>query len=230
MNQPCTHKTSFSKHRNAFIGLLAGIVVAGVSLTSTVRADNPAPAPAPAAGPTKVAVVDLRKAYVKMQETVASNSQITGMQGELETKVKVHKIELEDAQKAIANVKPGSPEHTKMMEDLDQKGLQFDVEEKQMQLKMIHQRARQMKQALDEITAAATAIAKQKGFDIVLVNNSTELPDNIADMGNQDQLVNLIFARNFLYVSPSNDITDLVIAKVDADFKAGAPATTPPTH
>jgi Skp family chaperone for outer membrane proteins len=225
MNQSLANRPRTSTHRRAFIGLLAGLFVAGsVAFSGAARAADGTPAPA-APTPTKIAVVDLRKAYVAMAATKSSNDSIKGMQGELETMAKFHKDQLEEAQKAMSQVKPGSVQHQTMQEDLDKKALQFEMDEKSLQLRMVHQRGRQMKQALDEITAAATDMATKMGYDMVLVNNSTELPDNIGDMGNQDQLVNLIFARNFLYVSPKNDITDAVVAKLDAQFKGGA---TPP--
>jgi len=61
-----------------------------------------------------------------------------------------------------------------------------------------------------------------------MVNNGQDLPDTVGDMANQQQLESLIFNRSFLYVSPKVDITDDVVAAVDA--AAAKPATPAPGH
>ena len=162
-----------------------------------------------------------------MAETKASNEQIKGMQDELEVKSKSDKRILQDLQDQMTQaVKADSAKHLDLMQQFDSKSLQFDMEEKQIQIKMARQRGRQMKHAYDEISASVADMAKKRGYDLVMVNNSTELPENVGDMSNQDQLVNLIFGRSFLYVSPKVDITDDVVAAVDAAAKS-APAAAP---
>ena len=66
----------------------------------------------------------------------------------------------------MVNVKAGSLQHQTMQEALEKKALQFELDEKSLQLRMVHQRGRQLKQALDEITAAATDMATKLGYDM----------------------------------------------------------------
>jgi Skp family chaperone for outer membrane proteins len=202
--------------RFAILGLLAGLVAPAFAAPAQAQ-------PAPAAAPSHIAVVDLRAAYQKLAETKASNEQLKGMQDELEVTQRSHKRTLEDLQASLGQLKDSS-KREETMDEIYQKGLQFDMEEKGKQIKMARQRGHQLKHAFDSISAAVADYAKKHNIDAVLVNSSIDLPDNIGDMSNQDQLVNLIFNRSFLYVSPSLDITEAVVAAADAAAKT-APMT-----
>jgi Skp family chaperone for outer membrane proteins len=208
MNQP----------RIAVLGMLASVLVAATALTPTARADTPAPA----AQPTKIGVIDLVSAYKKLDETESNNTQLKGMRDELTTMTKSHQAQLEDYQNKMSHVAPGSDQHTKMMDEFDKMGLQFKMEETAQQARMVRQQGRQMAQAFAKIQTAVTSVAKSRGLDIVLVKNGQELPENVGDISNQETLQNLIFNRSILYVSPNVDITDTVVASVNAADKAPA--------
>jgi len=92
-------------------------------------------------------------------------------------------------------------------------------------------RARQLKETYNEIKTAVADIAKKKGIDIVLVNNGNDLPDN-AEERKPDDIANMIFTRQVLYVSDNADITAQVLATLDANFAKPAmpPAPAAPGH
>jgi Skp family chaperone for outer membrane proteins len=212
---------SARKIRIAAIGLFAGLVVTAAAFTPLTRAAGPAPA-APAAAmapaaPTKVAVIDLRKAYISLKETKATEDTLKGLAGELETKKKSHKDQLDEMQKDISNTaKPGTEQHDKLMNDFDKKTMEFQGAEQDLQIRMVRLRGRQMARAFGAIQAKVAEIAKAKGYDIVLVNQSSELPDTLADLPNLETMQNAIFSRNMIYVAPGSDITEEVIASLDA--------------
>lgn len=199
--------------RVAILGLVATIFAAA-SFTNTAQADT-----SPAA-PSKVAVVNLKLVYTSMQETKATQDRLKGLNDELQTMQTSHKDELNAIQAKMGNsVKADSTAHDDMMADFDKKSLQFAMDEKAMQVRMVREQNHQLKQAFDEISAAVSDIAKKKGLDLVLVNSSTDLPPNGGDIANSETLANLIFNRSILYVSDKVDISPDVIASLDASFK-----------
>ncbi len=208
--------------RLASLGFLAGLLaVCAFSPIAGAQA-----APAAASTGTRIAVVNLQDVYRKMQETVDSNTQISGMKGQLDTLQQSDKLQLTALQDKINNsTKAGTPEREKATDDLDQKNLEFQIGEQKLKIQMVRMQGRQLKAAFDEIQKVVTDLAKQKGYDLVLVNNSADVPEAAGDL-DPEQLARLIFSRSTLYVSDKVDITAQVITQLDYNFKhpAVAPA------
>jgi Skp family chaperone for outer membrane proteins len=76
-----------------------------------------------------------------------------------------------------------------------------------------------MKTLFDKIQTAVAKIAEQKGLDLVLAEAHPQLPDDL-DQINVDQLRAVINSRNILYSNSKVDISDEVIALLDAEYKA----------
>jgi Skp family chaperone for outer membrane proteins len=74
----------------------------------------------------------------------------------------------------------------------------------------------------DKVTAAVAEVATQKGYDLVLADSREEIPDDI-DRVTGEQLQALIHTRNVLFASAQTDITQDVIASMDAKYKALRP-------
>jgi Skp family chaperone for outer membrane proteins len=91
------------------------------------------------------------------------------------------------------------------------------------QVKMVRAQNHQIVEAYKAIQATVADIAKKRGFDLVLVNNDAEVPDNAGDIANQETVANLVFGRNVLYTSEKINITAEVVTAVDAGL------STPPT-
>jgi Skp family chaperone for outer membrane proteins len=202
MNQP----------RLVVIGLLAALVAAS-GFASTANAQ--------AAGP-KIAVINLRQVYTTIQETQDAQHTLQGMQDSLDLKTQQDKRDLTNLQADIEKkFKPGTPQHEEAMADFDAKSLAFQQDEQAQKVKMVRQQAKQMFQAYGEISKVVADLAKSKGTEIVLVTVGQDLPPNAMDIANPETLGNLIFGRNVIYVADKIDISADVIAKLDADYKAG---------
>ena len=77
-----------------------------------------------------------------------------------------------------------------------------------------------MKNLFDKIVAATTAVAQQKGLDLVLADQRPDLPENLGQIS-VDQLRAILNGRNVLFSSEKVDVTQAVIAELDAKYKAG---------
>ena len=140
---------------------------------------------------------------------------------------------LQDLEAARNLLKPDSQQFADANKQLLQAAIEFETWGKLTQNDVQRNQKQQMRQLFDKITAAAGEVAEQKGYDVVIADQRPEL-GNI-DQLNVNQLRDLINQRNVLYANPSIDITNDVIAALDAQHKAAgggtgaAPAPAPTT-
>jgi Skp family chaperone for outer membrane proteins len=203
------------QRRNAMFGLVLGLA-AMMAVTPVTHAQG-------APSGTKVAVVNLREAYSKLAGTKELQSHLGKMQSDLEAMQNSHKAQIEDFQHQINNVKVNSQQHSDMMDKLDDMQLDFKRQETLQQVKMVRAQNHQIVAAYKAIQGTVADLAKKRGFDLVLVNTDTDVPDNAGDIANQETVANLIFGRNVLFASDKINITADVITAVDAGSGA-APA------
>jgi Skp family chaperone for outer membrane proteins len=102
--------------------------------------------------------------------------------------------------------------------------IQFDTWGKITRAQLEGMHKQQMKLLFDRIVAASADVAKQKGFDLVVTEQRLDVPENLAQI-TVDQLKAILMSRNTLYVNPKIDVTNDVIAALDAKYKASGPAT-----
>jgi Skp family chaperone for outer membrane proteins len=92
-----------------------------------------------------------------------------------------------------------------------------------------------MKALFDKIVNATSKVAQQKGIDLVFADQRPDLPDNLGNIS-VDQLRAILNGRNVLFANNKVDISQDVVAVLDAEYKASggsgsaapAPPATPP--
>jgi Skp family chaperone for outer membrane proteins len=72
-----------------------------------------------------------------------------------------------------------------------------------------------------KIQAAIAEVAKGKGVDLVLADVAGDLPENVDNI-NKQQFTQFLGQKNVWYTSDAADLTNDVLAKLDADFKTAA--------
>jgi hypothetical protein len=163
-----------------------------------------AEAQSPAA--SHIGVIDLRLAYSNLEETLDTENQLTELQGQID--------KLSESGKSGAKA--------------DSSGAAQTVQQQQMlRVKMARTQARQLTRGYEQIHAAVTAVAKERGFDVVMVAGSPELTYG-AEMNEPQTLAGLIFEHNVLYVSDEIDITAEVIGRVNKGYKSPGDSTPRP--
>jgi Skp family chaperone for outer membrane proteins len=83
----------------------------------------------------------------------------------------------------------------------------------------------QLRTIFDKITAAVSEVASQKGFDLIVSDQRPPIPESL-DQLDINQLRELINRRTVLYSAPKADISEDVIALLNARYVA-APAPAP---
>jgi len=87
----------------------------------------------------------------------------------------------------------------------------------------------QTRRLFEKIEQAVSEVARQRGYDLVLTDRRPELPEDM-DRLSMEQLLSAIQARTVLYAGEKADISNDVLALLDARYRAGAkvqPAPAP---
>jgi Skp family chaperone for outer membrane proteins len=174
--------------------------------------------PAVSACAQTFAVVNPAKVFNEMQETKDLKQKMEADRKVLEDDEKKKAQDVEEARKARALFNEGTPEFSAKNQEFLKKALDLRVWQELTRAELGRQQKQQMKSLFEKIEAAATEVAKAKNIDLVIVEQRADFPPDL-DQINVDQLRALINQRSVLYKSDKVDITNDVIAKVDANYK-----------
>lgn len=176
-----------------------------------------------AAGDVRIAVANPSRIFQAMRETQdlkeTMKQDLVRLKGEEEErKAKVVKL-----QGQRNELKPETPQWDDANDALLKAAIDLDTWGKTSKARAERNQKRQMKHLFEQIEAAVTEVAERDGFDLVVADQRPELPQNLDEV-NFDQLRGLINSRNVLYASAKADISDRVIALLDAKYKGAAAA------
>jgi Skp family chaperone for outer membrane proteins len=206
----------------AFAGLLS--VAAAVTLPAIVRAQAGGGTPA-APGGLRVGTVEMVRVFNDMQETKDLRQRAEAERARLMATQKEKQDELQTMSQSRAQFKPDHPQY----EEINRKLLRASVEFKNWgefaQMDFERNQKRLMKARFEKIQAAVAEVAQRDGIDLVLSKSQPEIPDDL-DRVKAEELNAIMRQRDVLYTSPRTDITDQVLALLDAKYKAAGGANT----
>ncbi len=171
-------------------------------------------------------MVNTGKAFNEMQETKDLKQKLEAERVDFEGKREQQQKKLTDLRSQRDLLKPESPQYADLDKQYAQAAIEADVWSHVTQAQVQRMQKQEMRSLFDKIVTASEQVAKQKGYDIVIADQRRELPDNL-DQLSMDQVQAAINIRNVLYASPNVDITEDVVAVLDAQYKAGSGTTTP---
>lgn len=168
----------------------------------------------------KIATVNAAKVFNEIQETKDLKSKMENDQKNLQASDLERKTKLKDMQNARDALKPDAPQFEKSNQDLMQAAVDYEVWQRVQGANIQRMQKQQMLSIFNKITTAVSQVATQKGLDLVIAEQRPEVPDNL-DQLNVDQVRLLINQRNVLYSTPNVDVSNDVIAAMDAAYKSG---------
>jgi Skp family chaperone for outer membrane proteins len=173
-----------------------------------------------AAQDTKVGVANLSRIIQSMQEAQDKNKTKADELRRLDEEQKAKAQALENLKKERENFKKGSPEYNERSEQLLQKSIEFQSWNELKKVDLGRRQKDEIKAFYDKINAAIQQIATEKKMDLVIADFSVEIPNDL-DAVNPDQLQQLIRQKQVLYTAKGVDISDDVINRLNAQYKAG---------
>ena len=194
------------------------ILTAGIALAIGTAAAN--------AQDAKIAVCNPARVFGDMQETKDLKQKLENDRKTIEGEVQQRQQKVKDLQAARDLLKPDSAQYQDADQKFMQEAIQFDTWSKITQAQLQGRQKAQMKALFDKIVAATSEVAQQKGLDLVLADQRPDLPENLAAI-NVDQLRAILNGRNVLFSTDKVDITQAVVAALDAKYKASGAAPAP---
>ncbi len=173
-----------------------------------------------ASAQAKLGVVNTARIFNEMQETKALQTKLQSDRDGLADTERQKRGQLQALKESRDQLKPDSPQYQQRNEELVKASVEFEVWGRMMQLNVQRQQKQQIARLFDKIQTAVTEVAKNKGLDLVVAEQATEMPADM-DQINVDQLKALINQRNILYAAEGLDISNEVITSLDATYKGG---------
>lgn len=202
--------------------LFAGRCIAFVATAALVAPLAFAPvAGAQTAAPTKVGVANTARILNELQETRDLNQKIQNDLKTLEAERITREQKVKDLQTVRDALKPDSPQFAEKNKEWLQSRIEYEIWIQMQRANLEREQKVKMTGLFNKITQTVAEVATQRGVDIVIAEQRTDIPDNL-DAINPDQLKAVIGQRNILFVSPTVDITNDVITSMDAKYKAGS--------
>ncbi len=169
----------------------------------------------------KIATVNPAKVFNEMQETKDLKQKMESDRQAIQAEGKRRAEELEEAKKARAMLIEGSEDFNKKNQDMIKKAVELQVWQELIKADLARAQKSQMKNLFEKIEQATKEVAEAKKLDLVIVEQKIELPTdpNTMEQINVDQLRGLINQRSVLYSNGKFDITNDVLANVDAKYK-----------
>jgi Skp family chaperone for outer membrane proteins len=175
-----------------------------------------------AAGQEKIRTVNPGKVFNDMQETADLKQKIQAEGKTLQDQQKAIEGDLQEAQKRRDLFKPDSQDYANANAELLKKAINYRAWQEITKNNLATEQKAQMIRLFGKIEAATAEVAKEQGIDLVIVEQKTEMPDaNTLGQLNVDQVRALINQRNTMFNNNKLDITDLVLKKVNENYKAG---------
>lgn len=196
-----------------FARLTAG--VASLALTLLVIA--------PASAQTsisKVAIANPAKIFNALQETNDLKAKLENERKTIEATDLEKRTKIRDLQAQRDALKPDSPQYAERNEELLKASIDYEVWKQLTNAHMQRNQKLQIKSLYDKITNSIAEVGTQRGVDLVIAEQRPEIPADL-DQINIQQLQLLIAQRNIMFNTALVDLSDAVVAAMDAKYKAG---------
>jgi Skp family chaperone for outer membrane proteins len=189
----------------------AALVVCGLGLV-LIAAGVLAPS-----RPPVVAIVDLEKVFNSIEAHSARERELDASAASFQEKLKELEESVKELQAELDSFQPGSQSALELQNRVQAAVGEYRAYEQFVRLKLESEKARAMRETYLEIKEAAKTMAREAGIDMVLLDDS--IPE--LERSNSQRTVQQISARRILYANTEFDISEDLIAYLDARFRSG---------
>jgi Skp family chaperone for outer membrane proteins len=193
---------------------LAGAVVTGASLSR-------APAAPQQDRPVRVAVVNMRRVFTEIQEAKDIQARIRQDEQRINAEGKTKAEELQKMKAEGGNFRPGSDQYEEWRTRFMRASIQNQAWAEMAKQEIDWRVKRQSRDMYDKISAAVGEYATSNQLDLVLSDHQPPLTDAELEKIPTDQIGVVMDRRRIIYSSKYADISDAIIASLDAKYKAG---------
>lgn len=159
----------------------------------------------------KIGVVSVRRVFRDCKRNLAYRADTLAEQSKIREELQTLSKEIAAAEAGLKTLKAGSDDHLAQVKTLFEKRARLDsLREYHKQHTMLKDQ-RWTESLYEEILQMTNELAKQKGLDLVFESDEPEFPAS-----SRDELMLTISTHKLLYSGGCLDITDDVVAQLDA--------------
>ncbi|MGD0572731.1 MAG: OmpH family outer membrane protein [Sedimentisphaerales bacterium] len=160
----------------------------------------------------KIGVVSVRKIFQDCKRNTKYRQEMTAERDKLEAELDSLSKDIDASKSKLKMLKQGSADYLSGMKDVLDKQASLQAKQEYFKRQMDMREQTVVEQLFKDVIKATGEIAKEKGIDLVLEKSEPDLP-----AANTNELTLTISTHKVLYSSGCEDITDAVMAKVDAN-------------
>ena len=160
----------------------------------------------------KIGVVSVRKIFQDCKRNTKYRQEMTAERDKIEAELDSLSKDIDASKSKLKMLKQGSTDYLSGIKDVLDKQASLQAKQEYFKRQMDMREQTVVEQLFKDVIKATGEVAKEKGFDIVLEKSEPDLP-----AANSNELTLAISTHKVLYSSGCEDITDAVMAKVDAN-------------
>ncbi|TVQ53361.1 MAG: hypothetical protein EA377_08105 [Phycisphaerales bacterium] len=170
--------------------------------------------------PTAVATVDLERLFNQLDEREAADRELQRLVENLQSDGDAMVREIERLEEELEMYDSTSRAYQETLNKLSLKGMEYRAFVEFTRRRIDVEKAVTLKRIYVSIKMAASEDAKERGYDIVFVDDSLgEIPP-----AGEQETTRQISARRMLYASSEIDLTDQLLERMNREFQARAGA------
>jgi Skp family chaperone for outer membrane proteins len=181
--------------------LLAAVLCAGLAAFAALSPDRPA----------VVATVDLERVFNSVDLQTRTEVRLQAMSEQLGARRDELRLEIEDLQAELESFQPGSDAQIEVAGRIEEAIAEFRAWEGFAAIKLEAEQSKAMRDIYLSIREAAATLAKERGWDYVLVDDTVPT----IQPGGAEQMQQQIGSRRFLYANGAFDVTDELVARLN---------------
>ncbi|MGA2092629.1 MAG: OmpH family outer membrane protein [Sedimentisphaerales bacterium] len=160
----------------------------------------------------KIGVVSVRKIFADCKRNVKYRQDLSAERDKMAADLEKLSKEIDADKASLKTLKQGSTDYTAMMKEILEKQGKLQALQEFYKRQMDMRESQVIENLFKDVLKATTEVAKTKGLDLVLERSDPDLPAS-----NSNELTLTISTHKVLYDAGCPDITDEVMAKVDAN-------------
>jgi Skp family chaperone for outer membrane proteins len=204
-------------------------LVAAALGAAALAATAPAVSAAPQDRPIRAAIVNIPRVFDEIQETKDAKVRLSQERQRLAAEQKTKLEQLQSIKAEGGNFRRGSDQYAEWRQRFMRATIQQQAWEATAKQEMDWRVKLQTRETFEKIATAVAEYATSNQLDLVLSDHQPMVSDEELEKIPVEQIGALIDRRRVIYASKNADISDAIIASLDAKYKAGggtAPAAT----
>ena len=169
----------------------------------------------PAQPATRVAVCDIVEVFDNYQRAKDLTQDLNDKSAKIKAENKQREKAIKAVQMEMENLKDGSPEYEKRLDQIQNMTIQRTAWLEFMTAKNMRNHHRLTKEMYNEMVAAVSQAAKELKCQVVFQRDRSKLQSN-----NTPELIRRISARKVIYAAAELDITEIVLGRLNMAYRA----------